>query len=74
MKTIGFWCNVCDAKLVNSGDKSTGKFFTVSGLIDPASRDGVKRPGDDARVCFAVCPNCSPKDVLCEWSDNTEAE
>ena len=55
-KSAEFWCNKCDANVVNSTDESTGKFFVQFGHQYDAKTG--QYDGDYVGVMFALCKDC----------------
>lgn len=71
MKTHEHWCTVCDNKVVNSEDPSTGKWYVVAG--HEWSGQGEFK-GDYKMVLFAVCPDCDIQEYIkgCENPEGRE--
>lgn len=59
LKDQQFWCDECDAVLVDSNKPDSGKFFMQSGCAIPFTQLGnIKEYGDYAAVVFAICAQC----------------
>ena len=54
--TQRFWCNKCDAKIVDTEKPETGKFYVQFGH-GYSARDK-DYTGDYTGVMFALCPEC----------------
>jgi len=51
-----FWCNKCDANVVDSEKPETGSFFVQFGhTYDRSTQD---YSGEYTGVMFALCPEC----------------
>ena len=51
-----FWCNICDAHIVDSEDIISGSFYTQFGhSYNKAEKDYT---GEYVGVMFAVCKHC----------------
>lgn len=64
MKLERLWCQVCDMKLVDPTDPTTGTFYRAHGHT--VKNDGTL--GNYRCVVFSVCKECAPRDAVKEVS------
>lgn len=68
------WCSVCGMNGVDSSNKTTGKFYVVSGhnVVYGKGASLVNKPEEykPDQILFAVCEGCDVSSCLKEQKEN----